>query len=1177
MNSKQIRQEFHDFFRGKGHTIVPSSPVVPFDDPTLMFTNAGMNQFKPIFLGTVDAKSEFGRLRRAANTQKCIRAGGKHNDLDDVGQDTYHHTFFEMLGNWSFGDYFKKEAIEWAWELLTKVWRIDKSRLHATYFGGLRRGTEAQRHEGTKNDEVQSSKFKVQSATEEVGDPSRSDQQITKSPNHQIAKSDGWELEPDYEARDLWASVTDIDPTHIHPGNMKDNFWEMGETGPCGPCSEIHIDLTPDKSGGHLVNKGDARVMEIWNLVFIQFNRDSGGKLTPLPAKHVDTGMGFERLCAVLQGMAPVRSIPTKGTTPASPPPGKGGLGRVSNYNTDVFAPLFDAIRKRTGAPAYQGTLPPSPSERGELRMANGEDRNQSRERERADNQYRDSHGAVLAGAKGTEAQRHEGITKSPNHQIAKSMDQAMIDVSYRVIADHVRCLTFALTDGAIPSNEGRGYVLRRILRRAVRYGRQYMNMHEPFLCDLVAPLVEHMADAFPELRTAHRGKNIEHVGELIREEEASFLKTLDRGIRLFNQEVEFRLQFAKDEAKEIAYDLGAPGELAESSIPSEVIPGGVAFVLHDTYGFPIDLTVLMAQERGMTVDIKEYERLMEEAREKSRGQVSRVLPLVMTGTPWTQDEQKPLFVGYDTLESEARILRTVLTQGASSSHGSPIYAGQQGVLVLDKTPFYAEKGGQVGDDGLIISPSGEFKVDETREIDGVVALIGCCIEGEIHQFSESALNEPRPSRSDYCQDVPVSELPPELAAKVRDMQEHHIRIERGRSEPVRAIVNTEHRRPTMQNHTSTHILNWALREVLEIGGGGKVDQKGSLVDPEKTRFDFSHNKPLTDDELARIEKLCNDRIKEALPVYAAIREQDYVDQKKAREINTLRAVFGEKYPDRVRVVSVGAPIEEMLRDPRNPKWMKNPVEFCGGTHVANTREIEAFVLTHEEGVAKGVRRVIGISGDKAKEAESLGRELLAEVNALHGVPAAARNQSRDREGADGLNTARVADFQKRLTGALIPLRVRREIQTILANVQQAIKEQAKESAAASGEAAMDAVAALLKNAQTIGGVTVVVGRVPSATSDALRGAIDWVRNKVPASAVLLGCVADNKVTLIAGMSKAVVERGIKAGDLIKEICPLVGGKGGGRPDMAQGGGSNPGGLANALRSAGAWIANKLS
>ncbi len=1002
MDANKIRQEFLDFFRSKQHEIVPSSPVVPFDDPTLMFTNAGMNQFKDVFLGTGSRP-----YKRSADTQKCIRAGGKHNDLDDVGQDTYHHTFFEMLGNWSFGDYFKKEAIEWAWELLTKVWGIDKSRLHATYFEG--------------------------NASEGV--------------------------EPDNEARDLWAKVAGMPPSHIHPGNKKDNFWEMGDTGPCGPCSEIHIDLTPDKSGGSLVNKGDHRVMEIWNLVFIQFNRGPDGKLTPLPARHVDTGMGFERLCAVLQGTRENR------------------IGQVTNYDTGVFAPLFEAIQRRTNAPAYAGTLP-------------------TREFDRREDQ----------GSKFKVQKKHEdSFDPSPHHHFGTSPNQStienrqsqiMTDVSYRVIADHIRCLTFALTDGAIPSNEGRGYVLRRILRRAVRYGRQYMNMHEPFLCDLVAPLIEHMAGAFPELRTAHRSKNVEHVSALIRDEEASFLKTLDRGIKLF-------------------------AEAAENARHNHNgrISGEDAFKLHDTYGFPIDLTELMAEEQGLTIDIGEYERLMDEGRDKARGvktQESRVWHQLEKISDPCDDSSKYAY--------PPKCQATIIACSQQTAGNGPTYIQ----FATDRTCFYAEQGGQISDVGWVRADNGEAKVtDVIRK--GATVL-------------------------------------------------HTAQVERGRitSGSCELQVDLALRLPTMQNHTATHVLNWALREVLEIEGGGKVDQKGSLVDPEKTRFDFSHNKPMTDEELDRVERLCGEQIAAKLPVYAASREEDFQHQKKAREINTLRAVFGEKYPDRVRVVSIGASVEDLLRDPKNPKWMKYSVEFCGGTHVNNTSEIEAFVLTSEEGVAKGVRRVVGISGKAARDAEALGAQLLTEAESLRRVGHAHQSQPSDQQGGHGPPYT-LADFQKKLSEAAIPLRIRKRIQTVLLDVQKTMKEQAKESAAVSGDAALDAVKKLYEGAQTIGGITVVVGEVPPASPDALRGAIDWVRNKTESSAVLLGFASEGKVTLIAGMSKTAVDRGLKAGDLIKEICPLVGGKGGGRPDMAQGGGTDPNGLANALSQGSAWIRGKLT
>jgi alanyl-tRNA synthetase len=978
MTSKQIRQQFLDFFASKEHAIVDSSPVVPLDDPTLMFTNAGMNQFKDVFLGTGSRP-----YSRAADTQKCIRAGGKHNDLDDVGQDTYHHTFFEMLGNWSFGDYFKKEAIEWAWELLTEVWGIEKDRLHATYFEG---------------DEAEG-------------------------------------LEPDNEAAQFWRTVTDIGPSHVHPGNKKDNFWEMGDTGPCGPCSEIHIDLTPDKSGSTLVNAGDPRVIELWNLVFIQFNRDAAGKLTPLPAKHVDTGMGFERLCAVLQG-------------------------KHSNYDSDVWTPVFEAIQRRTGAPAYARTLPD----------AGGEDR---------------------TGA-GSDA------------------GQIMIDVSYRVIADHVRCLAFALTDGGLPSNEGRGYVLRRILRRAVRYGRQYMDMHEPFLCDLVAPVVSHMGDAFPELRTGPNPQaprdNVQHVAQIIRDEEASFLKTLDRGIRLFGEAAEYARK--RHHGK---------------------VTGEDAFKLHDTYGFPIDLTEQMAEEQGLTIDIGEYERLMEAARERAKAvtvveadpiveQIQAIAPTVTVSAPPTNDTPK-----YRGSTLEATVVGW-FDEEREAPASATLRASQAAGLLLDATPFYAEQGGQVGDVGTIETDTGTFDVRTTVRTDKHVVHVGLLRSGS---------------------------------------------VERGQTARCRVDPARE---KTKKNHTATHMLNWALREVL----GDHIDQKGSAVDPEKARFDFSHNRPLTTDEVTRVEALVNELIQKDLPVHTK-----EVPLDAARKVKTLRAVFGEKYADPVRVVSVGAEIgepgaddpETLLGSPDDPKWMKYPVEFCGGTHLARTGEAERFVLILEESVAKGVRRLVGITGEAALQAEAAGQGLLAELEALAAKPPVAPGSEVPIPEDLG---AGLAVFQKRVEAAVIPLRIRRALQERVAALQKEVKKQQKQAAATSGDAVMDQVAKLLTSAEEVAGVKVVVGEVPGAPVEALRGAIDWIRNKTDASAVLLAMVDGEKVTLIAGMSKDVVKRGVKAGDLIKEIVPLVGGRGGGRPDMAQGGGNDPAKLSDAIQNAAAWLRARL-
>ncbi|MCP4593069.1 MAG: alanine--tRNA ligase, partial [bacterium] len=985
MTASEIRQQFLDFFRERSHTIVPSAPVVPHDDPTLLFTNAGMNQFKDVFLGTGSRS-----YVRAADTQKCIRAGGKHNDLDDVGADTYHHTFFEMLGNWSFGDYFKKEAIEWAWELLTKVWGVDKSRLHATYF---------------------------------EGNPDQG-------------------LEPDHEARDLWSQVTDIDPANVHPGDMKDNFWEMGEVGPCGPCSEVHVDLTPDKTGGPLVNAGDHRVIEIWNLVFIQYSRAADRKLTPLPAKHVDTGMGFERLCAVLNG-------------------------KQSNYDTDVWTPIFNAIQQRTGAPDYRGTLS-----------------NESQ-----------------SGPEGTsesEARNSEPETRN---------SQLMIDVSYRVIADHVRCLTFALTDGAVPSNEGRGYVLRRILRRAVRYGRQYFDVHEPFLCDLVNPLVDHMAEAYPELRSAHGGKNVEHVTELIRDEEESFGRTLDRGIRLFDDEHrnalvntlcrpsgsgKSRVASVTVEKATGAWSLSITeqyGSLAQPSViynPEQLtavvldeiyerrpsISAHAAFTLHDTYGFPIDLTEIMAAEEGLRVDTDGFEELMNEARWRARegGRATELdprtwAPEMFSGCGTTDDS--PKYEADGLTETVTEVIR--YAPPFFRAKEEPLKKGEAAMLVFRRTCFYAEAGGQIGDRGVISRSSAVFEVQDTQRVLDVIIHSGVLTDGELRVGDEVELR-----------------------------------------------VDTA-RWSTMKNHTATHMLNWALREVLGAG----VQQKGSLVDHEKTRFDFANNKPLTVDAITRIEELVNQQIEAEHPVYTK-----EVDQAKAREINTLRAVFGEKYPDTVRVVSVGADIDAMLADPQNDKWMKYPVEFCGGTHLKNSKEAERFALVTEEAVAKGIRRVVGVTGEAARAAERAGEELTAELKAL---------------ASDEVDlSAKLSNFQSRLKDLNIPARLRHTFRDRIADLQQRVKQQQKVQSAASGDAVMERMAELLEEAETIGGVTVVVGEVPAAKADALRGAVDWVRNKTEASVVLLATVSDDRVTLIAGMSKAVVKRGVKAGDLIKEVAPIV-------------------------------------
>jgi alanyl-tRNA synthetase len=882
-SSNEIRQQFIDFFVEKhGHTFVPSSSVVPLDDPTLLFANAGMNQFKPIFLGT-----ETRPYQRAVNSQKCIRAGGKHNDLDDVGKDTYHHTFFEMLGNWSFGDYFKREAIRWAWELLTKVWGLDKTRLHATVFEG----------------------------------------------------GDG--VEPDDEAAQLWHSETDIDPTHIHKGNKKDNFWEMGDTGPCGPCSEIHYDKTPDKSGSKLVNKGTADVIEIWNLVFIQFNRGEGGKLSPLPAKHVDTGMGFERVTAVLQG-------------------------KNSNYDTDVFTSIFDAIQKVTGAGPYTAKL------------------------------------------------------------------DDLKDTAYRVIADHIRTLTFALTDGAKPGNVGRNYVLRRILRRAERYGRQHFGTGKPFLCELVPTIVEVMGGFFPELK-----RHPAQVASLIREEEETFIRTLDRGIKLFQ------------EVAERARQNG-----------SNIISGPDAFKLHDTYGVYIDITEQMAEEAGLRIDRSGYNLAMEEAKTRARGSRKKMVITAVSGElPKTDDSLK-----YRGLTTEAKVLGWV--KDSTVIRSGKLESEEEVALLLDRTNFYAEQGGQVGDVGVITTSTGRFDVDDTQKLGDSVLHVGRVVEGKIEP-NQQALLEVDAVRAD-----------------------------------------------TMRNHTTTHLLNWALRKVL----GGHIDQKGSLVDPDKTRFDFSHNGPLSSAEVAEVERLVNEKLYADLPVKAVV-----MPLAEAKKIPGVRAVFGEKYPDPVRVLMIGA-------DAPQDASSENSVEFCGGTHLQHTGQAGFFKIVGQEAVGKGVRRVTAVTGRQAVATVQHMGSLLEEL--------AGRFSCKPEELATRIDT--------------------------LQEEVKKLQQQLKKGAAGDVQGVADK---LLAAAEEVKGAKIIIGEMPAASVEQMRAQVDRLRQKAGSSVIVFGWTEDGKVQLLAGVTKD-LEKRVSAGNLIKEAAAIVGGKGGGRPDMAQAGGKDPARLGEALQLA---------
>ncbi|WKA06121.1 hypothetical protein VitviT2T_024038 [Vitis vinifera] len=808
----KVRDTFISFFEAKEHVNWVSSPVVPLNDPTLLFANAGMNQFKPIFLGTADPNTPLSKLTRACNTQKCIRAGGKHNDLDDVGKDTYHHTFFEMLGNWSFGDYFKREAIEWAWELLTEVYKLPTDRFYATYFGG----------------------------DEQLG------------------------LAPDDEARDIWLKF--LPPGHVLPFGCKDNFWEMGDTGPCGPCTEIHFDRIGNRDATSLVNNDDPTCIEIWNLVFIQFNRESDGSLKPLPAKHVDTGMGFERLTSILQN-------------------------KMSNYDTDVFLPIFDAIHLATGAPLYSGKV-------------------------------------------GTE-------------------DVDKVDMAYRVVADHIRTLSFAIADGSCPGNEGREYVLRRILRRAVRYGSEVLKAQEGFFNGLVGVVVKVMGDVFPELKQHEM-----HIRGIIAAEEASFGKTLIKGIEKFKK--------------------------AAQEVQGKILSGQEAFVLWDTYGFPLDLTQLMAEERGLTVDVMGFNIAMDEARERSRNAQNKkaggaivmdadaTAALHKMGVAATDDISK--FTWFEDHESVIKAIYTGIEFLESAA------AGDEVGIILETTSFYAEQGGQIFDTGSLEGSCGSFQVCNVQIYGGFVLHIGS-VTGEIGRFSVG--------------------------------------------DKVICKVDYDRRKLIAPNHTCTHMLNFALREVL----GNHVDQKGSIVLPEKLRFDFSHGKPIHPDHLRRIESIVNDQIKDELDVYG--KEATLAD---AKRINGLRAVFGEVYPDPVRVVTIGRKVEDLLADPDNAEWLSVSAELCGGTHISNTREAKAFALLSEEGIAKGIRRITAVTTDSAFKAMELAFSLEQEVDAAS-----------DAEGS--LLEKKVASLRSRVDAAPIPAPKKADLRTKISLLQDQVRKEQKKIA----------------------------------------------------------------------------------------------------------------------------------
>ena len=862
MTAKEIRESFKNFFESKGHQIVPSAPMVVKDDPTLMFTNAGMNQFKDIILGNAPAK-----YKRVADSQKCLRVSGKHNDLEEVGHDTYHHTMFEMLGNWSFGDYFKEEAINWAWEYLVDVLKLNPENLYATVFEG--------------------------------------------------SAEDG--LERDNEAAGYWEKYLPKD--HIINGNKKDNFWEMGDTGPCGPCSEIHIDLRPAEerakvSGRDLVNHDHPQVIEIWNLVFMQFNRKADGSLEGLPAKVIDTGMGFERLCMAMQG-------------------------KTSNYDTDVFQPMIKAI-------------------------------------------------ASLS-----------------NTEYGKDAQQ---DVAMRVIADHIRTISFSITDGQLPSNAKAGYVIRRILRRAVRYGYTFLGQKQAFMYKLLPVLIDNMGEAYPELKAQQT-----LIEKVIKEEEDSFLRTLETGIRL--------LEKTMNEAK-------AAGKTEISGVDG--------FTLYDTFGFPLDLTELILRENGMTVNEEEFKAEMQKQKERARNAAA-----VETGDWITLNEGETNFVGYDFTEYETTLLRYRQVKQKNQT----LYQ-----IVLSDTPFYAESGGQVGDTGVLCSEFETIEIIDTKK---------------------------------------ENNLPIHIAKKLPEHPEA----------PMMACVDTDKRNACAANHSCTHLLDEALREVL----GTHVEQKGSLVSPDSLRFDFSHFQKVTDEEIRQVEHLVNAKIRENV----ALQEYRNLPIEKAKELGAI-ALFGEKYGEEVRVIQFG-----------------NSIEFCGGTHVSSTGKIGMMRILSESSVAAGVRRIEAITGEKVEMMIDKFQDTMADLKALF-------NNVPDLKSA-----------------------IRKAIEEN-AGLKKQVEEFMKEKAASLKNE-------LIANAKEMGGVKVIKTVAPISADVAKDIAFQLKGEVAGSLLVVIGSVEGGKPMLTVMLSEDLVKNGLKAGNLVKEAAKLIQGGGGGAPHFATAGGKNPEGLLSAV------------
>jgi len=873
MKAEELRQLFFEFFRSKGHTIVASAPMVVKNDPTLMFTNAGMNQFKDIFLGNQQPTA-----RRIANSQKCLRVSGKHNDLEEVGHDTYHHTMFEMLGNWSFGDYFKKESIEWAWELLVKKLGIPEDRIYATIF------------EGSKEDKV----------------------------------------DRDDEAFGYWEKCFTNPEGRIIEGSKKDNFWEMGESGPCGPCSEIHVDIRDDEErkkipGKDLVNKGHPHVIEIWNLVFIQYNRKSDGSLEQLPAKHVDTGMGFERLCMVIQG-------------------------KKSNYETDIFQSVIKEISAITG--------------------------------------------------------KNYGVNEK-------------WDIALRVIADHLRAVSFSIADGQIPSNNKAGYVIRRILRRAVRYGYTSLGIEEPFMYKLVPVLTDTMGNQYPELKAGR-----DHIAKIIFEEESAFLKTLGKGLKMIDKMV-------ADLKKE----------------KKNILPGKVAFEMYDTFGFPVDLTQLILRENGMDLDEKGFGEEMKNQKERSREDAS------VETADWIvlSDREGTEFTGYEKTKDEVTITkyRTVKVKGKENHH-----------LVFDKTPFYAESGGQTGDTGFISAGDEKIEITDTVKENNLI----------IHIAAK----------------IPVN--PASLFS---------------------AEVNLEKRLMTANNHTATHLIHHALREVL----GNHVEQKGSLVTPDRLRFDFSHFSKMTREELTKVEEIANRMVRENHEGNIT----NGIAMDKAKAMGAM-ALFGEKYGDTVRVVEFG-----------------KSVELCGGTHVDSTGSIGIIKIVSEGAIAAGVRRLEAVTAAKAEEYINERLRSVEEVALL-----------------------------LKSTGSLTD-----SVEKLLhenSSLKKSIEKYQAQSIAIR-------LAELEAKAVHINNIRFICGLVDTESADILKNIAYQIRTSSTDTVLVLGSATVDKANLLVMVTDNLVkDRNINAVSIIKEISSEINGGGGGQPFLATAGGKKPEGLVSAFEKATAFL-----